>query len=146
MPPPAQVLFSPVWGQVEPRELADWILADRLPVRLHLLVPAVENSINGEATRPGDVMLSAMPLFHTAGNVMEVMGVLTNGAALIKAISFDAHKMLELLEHEQATILSAVPTMVIAMLQRHEECGCSFNTSALRFVISGGTPIRAGSG
>ena len=32
----AQVLFSPVWGQVEPRELADWILADRLPVRLQV--------------------------------------------------------------------------------------------------------------
>jgi 7-carboxy-7-deazaguanine synthase len=33
---PAQVLFSPVWGQVEPRDLADWILADRLPVRLQV--------------------------------------------------------------------------------------------------------------
>jgi 7-carboxy-7-deazaguanine synthase len=32
----AQVLFSPVWGQVEPRELAEWILADRLDVRLQL--------------------------------------------------------------------------------------------------------------
>ncbi len=32
----AQVLFSPVWGQVEPRDLAAWILADRLPVRLQV--------------------------------------------------------------------------------------------------------------
>lgn len=32
----AQVLFSSVWGQVEPRDLADWILADRLPVRLQV--------------------------------------------------------------------------------------------------------------
>lgn len=31
-----QVLFSPSWGQLEPRELADWILADRLPVRLQV--------------------------------------------------------------------------------------------------------------
>jgi len=30
------VLFSPAWGQVEPRELAEWILQDRLPVRLQL--------------------------------------------------------------------------------------------------------------
>ena len=30
------VLFSPAWGLVEPRELAEWILADRLPVRLQL--------------------------------------------------------------------------------------------------------------
>ena len=30
------VLFSPSFGQVEPRELAEWILADRLPVRFQL--------------------------------------------------------------------------------------------------------------
>ena len=31
-----EVLFSPVWGQVEPRQLAEWILADRLPVRMQM--------------------------------------------------------------------------------------------------------------
>ena len=31
-----EVLFSPAWGQVEPRDLAEWILEDRLPVRLQL--------------------------------------------------------------------------------------------------------------
>ena len=31
-----QLLFSPSWGQLEPRPLAEWILADRLPVRLQL--------------------------------------------------------------------------------------------------------------
>lgn len=31
-----QVLLSPSWGQVEPRDLAEWILADRLEVRLQL--------------------------------------------------------------------------------------------------------------
>ncbi len=30
------VLFSPSHGQVEPRELAEWILAERLPVRMQL--------------------------------------------------------------------------------------------------------------
>jgi len=30
------VLFSPAFGQVEPRELAEWILADRLPVRFQV--------------------------------------------------------------------------------------------------------------
>ena len=32
----AQVLFSPVFGELDPRELAEWILADRLPVRLQI--------------------------------------------------------------------------------------------------------------
>lgn len=31
-----QVLFSPSWGQQDARELAEWILTDRLPVRLQL--------------------------------------------------------------------------------------------------------------
>ena len=30
------VLFSPSYGQLEPRELAEWILADRLPVRFQV--------------------------------------------------------------------------------------------------------------
>jgi len=33
---PCQVLMSPSWGQVEPRQLAEWILADRLDVRLQI--------------------------------------------------------------------------------------------------------------
>jgi len=31
-----QVLFSPSWGAIEARELAEWILADRLDVRLQV--------------------------------------------------------------------------------------------------------------
>jgi 7-carboxy-7-deazaguanine synthase len=31
-----EVLFSPSYGQMAPSELADWILADRLPVRMQL--------------------------------------------------------------------------------------------------------------
>ena len=31
-----EVLFSPSFSQVAPRELAEWILADRLPVRFQM--------------------------------------------------------------------------------------------------------------
>lgn len=30
------ILFSPVYGKLAPRDLADWILADRLPVRMQI--------------------------------------------------------------------------------------------------------------
>lgn len=30
------VLFSPVFGEMDPRQLAEWVLADRLPVRFQL--------------------------------------------------------------------------------------------------------------
>jgi 7-carboxy-7-deazaguanine synthase len=31
-----EILFSPVFGKLAPRELAEWILADRLPVRMQV--------------------------------------------------------------------------------------------------------------
>jgi leucyl aminopeptidase len=36
-----------------------WLIAsERLPVRLHLLIPAVENAVSGGAIRPGDIVRS----------------------------------------------------------------------------------------
>ena len=32
----AEVLFSPVHGQLDPRALVDWLIRDRLPVRVSL--------------------------------------------------------------------------------------------------------------
>lgn len=36
LPARCAVLFSPVWGRLEPRQLAEWILADRLEVCLQV--------------------------------------------------------------------------------------------------------------
>jgi 7-carboxy-7-deazaguanine synthase len=36
LPERCELLFSPVHGQLNPTELAEWILADRLPVRLQI--------------------------------------------------------------------------------------------------------------
>lgn len=36
LPEICEVLFSPVQGRLAPRELADWIVADRLPVRFQI--------------------------------------------------------------------------------------------------------------
>jgi 7-carboxy-7-deazaguanine synthase len=30
------VLFSPVYGRIEPRQIVDWILEDKLPVRFQI--------------------------------------------------------------------------------------------------------------
>jgi 7-carboxy-7-deazaguanine synthase len=34
----AAVLFSPVHGELDPKQLAEWVIADRLPVRVQLQV------------------------------------------------------------------------------------------------------------
>ncbi|PCD03176.1 aminopeptidase [Sphingomonas spermidinifaciens] len=43
-------------GAAHALALAELVMAARLPVRLHLLIPAVENAVSGAAFRPGDVL------------------------------------------------------------------------------------------
>jgi len=45
-------------GAAHALALADLIMTAHLPVRLHLLIPAVENAIAGNAFRPGDVLVT----------------------------------------------------------------------------------------
>ncbi len=48
--------------------LAQMIMAAKLPIRLRVLIPAVENSIAGNAFRPGDVLKSRKGLTVEIGN------------------------------------------------------------------------------
>jgi leucyl aminopeptidase len=45
-------------GAAHALALARLIIAARLPVRLHVLIPAVENTVSGSAYRPGDIVKS----------------------------------------------------------------------------------------
>ena len=56
---------------------------------------------------PGDVLLSAMPLFHTAGCVMSVLGAVVSGGTLILPLYFDPGLMLELIAAERPRPCSA---------------------------------------
>jgi leucyl aminopeptidase len=48
--------------------LAQMIIEARLPLRLRVLIPAVENSVSGDAYRPGDVLPSRKGLTVEIGN------------------------------------------------------------------------------
>lgn len=93
--------------------------------------------------RYGDRLASSMPLFHTAGNVMEVLGMLVHGGTLVKAVAFEARAMLQLIHDERPTIISAVPTMLIAMFNEPGFAAGEFDTSSLRLLIAGGTAMPA---
>ncbi|HET7708702.1 MAG TPA: leucyl aminopeptidase family protein [Sphingomicrobium sp.] len=45
-------------GAAHALALARLIVGEKLPVRLHLLIPAVENAVSAEAFRPGDIIRS----------------------------------------------------------------------------------------
>jgi len=64
--------------------LARLVMGAALPVRLHLLVPAVENAIGGNAFRPGDVLRSRAGISVEIGNT-DAEGRLILADALARA-------------------------------------------------------------
>lgn len=64
--------------------LARLVIGARLPVRLHLLIPTVENAISGDAIRPGDVLRSRKGLTVEISNT-DAEGRLILADALTRA-------------------------------------------------------------
>src|SRR5258706_5323157 len=64
--------------------LAQMIMGANLPVRLRVMVPAVENSVSGSAYRPGDILTSRKGLFVEIGNT-DAEGRLVLADALAEA-------------------------------------------------------------
>jgi leucyl aminopeptidase len=63
--------------------LADWIMRANLPVRLRVLIPAVENAISGNAFRPGDVVSTRKgPTIEVGNTDAEGRVVLADALAL----------------------------------------------------------------
>jgi len=71
-------------GAAHALALAELAMAARLPVRLHLLIPAVENAVSGAAFRPGDVLKTRQGLTVENTNT-DAEGRLILGDALTKA-------------------------------------------------------------
>nr|WP_087573132.1 leucyl aminopeptidase family protein [Sphingomonas sp. CDS-1] len=71
-------------GAAHALALAQLIMGSRLPVRLHLLIPAAENAVSGNAFRPGDILQSRKGLTVEIGNT-DAEGRLVLGDALTLA-------------------------------------------------------------
>lgn len=71
-------------GAAHALALAELVMAAALPVRLHLLIPAVENAVSGDAFRPGDVLRSRAGLTVENTNT-DAEGRLILGDALTRA-------------------------------------------------------------
>ena len=80
------------------------IMAMRLPVRLLILAPVVENAISGDAMRPGDVLATRKGLFVEVGNT-DAEGRLILADALTRAAELEPDLTIDL-----ATLTGAART------------------------------------
>jgi leucyl aminopeptidase len=81
-------------GAAHALALARLVMNSRLPVRLHLLIPAVENAVSGAAFRPGDILRSRKGLTVEIGNT-DAEGRLILGDALAKAVEGEPELILD---------------------------------------------------
>jgi len=86
-----------------------------------------------------DVWLNVMPMHHVGGSVSVALSVLSAGATLVVAPSFEPGTVLDLLARTRATIIGTVPTMQLALLE-HPAFGTA-DLGALRIVQSGGSVV-----
>jgi leucyl aminopeptidase len=75
--------------------LASMIMDAKLPVRLHVLIPAVENAIAGNAFRPGDILTSRKGLTVEVGNT-DAEGRLVLADAITKACESDPELLIDM--------------------------------------------------
>ena len=86
--PPASMLLmkKDMGGAACVLALAQLVMDAGLPVRLHVVIPAVENAVGGNAFRPGDVLATRKGLQVEVGNTdAEGRLVLADGLALADA-------------------------------------------------------------
>jgi long-chain acyl-CoA synthetase len=86
-----------------------------------------------------DVLLGALPLFHSFGQTCTMNSAVSVGATVTMIPRFDPDKALEMLSRDRVTVFLGVPTMYNAML--HAKSADTADASTLRLCMSGGAAI-----
>lgn len=95
--PPAGMLLmkKDMGGAATVLGLAEMIMSAKLNVRLHVLVPAVENAVSGNAFRPGDILHSRKGLTVEIGNT-DAEGRLVLADAITRACEHDPDLLIDM--------------------------------------------------
>jgi fatty-acyl-CoA synthase len=98
---------------------------------------SINTNINWDISST-DITTVHAPLFHTGGLNVLTLPLLHVGATVIILRTFDATRVLELIEEYRCTIFFGVPTMFQMMMEAPVFETTDF--SSLRYFISGGAP------
>ena len=87
----------------------------------------------------GDVFMHVVPLFHTTGCAISLLGVIDAGGTVLLAPMFDPVLIVKALERERPGFLLAVPTMLVALADEAEKSGR--DVSSFERIMSGGAMV-----
>jgi fatty-acyl-CoA synthase len=95
----------------------------------------------GSGVEYGAVWVNAMPMFHIGGGTLTEIGTIARRGTYVLLPAFDPALALELLESYRGTMILAVPTMLIAMLDHPD--ARTRDLSGLRTIMSGASVVPA---
>lgn len=87
----------------------------------------------------GSVWLNAMPMFHTSGCGMATLGSLQCAGCMVLVGMFDPAVVNRVIETERVNFMTAVPTMVLAMVESFEQEPRDFGS--IEALCSGGSMV-----
>jgi leucyl aminopeptidase len=119
-PPSGMLLMKKdMGGAAHAIALASLVMQAGLKVRLHLLIPAVENAIAGNAFRPGDVIRSRQGLSVEIGNT-DAEGRLILADALARASEYKPALVIDFATLTGAARVALGPDLPALMARRDE--------------------------
>ena len=105
---------------------------------LNMVINATVCAFDLFEARPDDVMLCALPLFHSFGQTCVMNTAFRAGASIVLVPRFEGASALDLMVRENVTCFAAVPTMYIALL---EAAKSDSRRPPLRRLNSGGASL-----
>jgi leucyl aminopeptidase len=115
-------------GAAHALALARLITLERLPIRLHLLIPAVENAVSGSAYRPGDIIKSRKGSFVEIDNT-DAEGRLILADALTRAAEEEPELIVDFATLTGAARIALGPDLP-ALFSNRDELAASTEQSA----------------
>lgn len=110
--------------------LAQWIMAQGLPIRLQVLIPAVENSIGPDSFRPGDILTMRNGITVEIDNT-DAEGRLVLADALVKACEEKPDLLIDFATLTGAARV-AVGTEIAAMFCNDETLASELTSASVR--------------
>ena len=117
------------------------VLYSHRAIVLHSLVTALPDSI---CASQRDVLLAVAPMFHVNSHGVPYVAVMLGAKLILPGPDLDPLSLLELFESEKVTLLTAVPTVWLGILEALNKTPGRWNLSpGLRGVVGGSAANEA---
>ncbi|MEM1148811.1 MAG: long-chain fatty acid--CoA ligase, partial [Pseudomonadota bacterium] len=89
--------------------------------------------------RAGDLFVNNMPLFHTTGCAVLVLGGFGTQSTMLLAPMFDPAMIVNVIAREKTRFILGVPTMLVAIIHDVRQTGA--DVSSVECIMSGGSMV-----